>query len=51
MTLALIVLLPSSGAVLPALMIHSARAACAVSAAWGHAAGLRPAAHARPGRD
>jgi len=34
MTLALIVLLPFLGAVLPALMIHSSRAACALSAAW-----------------
>jgi multicomponent K+:H+ antiporter subunit A len=34
MSLALIVLLPFIGAVLPALMIHSGRAACAVSAAW-----------------
>ncbi|MDX1609903.1 MAG: monovalent cation/H+ antiporter subunit A [Halofilum sp. (in: g-proteobacteria)] len=34
MSLALIVLLPFLGAVLPALMIHSGRAACALSAAW-----------------
>ena len=34
MSLALIVILPFLGAVLPALMIHSGRAACAVSAAW-----------------
>ncbi|MDX1606208.1 MAG: monovalent cation/H+ antiporter subunit A, partial [Candidatus Competibacterales bacterium] len=34
MSLALIVLLPFAGAVLPALMIHSSRAACALSAAW-----------------
>ncbi|MDZ7829255.1 MAG: proton-conducting transporter membrane subunit [Halofilum sp. (in: g-proteobacteria)] len=34
MSLALIVLLPFLGAVLPALMIHSGRAACSVSAAW-----------------
>ncbi|WP_067560962.1 monovalent cation/H+ antiporter subunit A [Halofilum ochraceum] len=34
MSLALIVMLPFLGAVLPALMIRSGRAACALSAAW-----------------